>query len=255
MHTHCVHVFNGGDGDAVIRGVADELQLDFLPAQDGFLDQHVRLRRSHQAVAGDAVQIIHVVRQAGAEPAHGERGAHHTREPQLRDGLLHLFHGEADAGAGGFAANLVHDVLEFLAVLAALDGVDVRADELHAVLFQNAEAVQLDRRVQRSLAAEGGQNSVDRVALLGFAGEDAVDVAGLNRFHVGVVGKLGVGHDRRRVRVDQRHPQAFVLEHAARLGAGVVELAGLANHDRAGADDQDVVQIVTLHVCISWSFS
>ena len=30
----------------------------------------------------------------------------------------------------------------------------------------------------------------------------------------------------------------------ARLGAGVVELAGLADDDRAGADDQDLLEVV-----------
>ena len=187
------------------------------------------------------MQIDHVVGQAGAEAAHGKRGAHHAWEAQFRDGFLDLFHGVAHAGAGGFAADFLHDVLELLAVLAALDGLDVGADELHPVLFQNAKAIQLDRGVQGGLATERGQDRVHRVTLLCLAGEDPVDVAGLNRFHVGVVGELRVGHDRRRVGVHQRYPQALVFEYAARLGAGVVELASLADHDRAGADDQDVV--------------
>ncbi len=50
---------------------------------------------------------------------------------------------------------------------------------------------------------------------------------------------LGVGHDRRRVRVDQDDPVALLLQRLARLGSGVIELAGLPDDDGAGADDQD----------------
>src|SRR5699024_2780194 len=37
---------------------------------------------------------------------------------------------------------------------------------------------------------------------------------------------------------------ALLAQHAAGLGAGVVELGGLADHDRAGADHQDTGQVV-----------
>ena len=42
------------------------------------------------------------------------------------------------------------------------------------------------------------------------------------------------------------HPHAFGAEYAAGLGTGVVELAGLADDDRAGADDQDGADVVAL---------
>src|SRR5699024_10061052 len=53
------------------------------------------------------------------------------------------------------------------------------------------------------------------------------------------VGEPRGGHDRGRVGVDEDDPQALLAQHPAGLGAGVVELRGLADHDRAGADDQD----------------
>ena len=61
-----------------------------------------------------------------------------------------------------------------------------------------------------------------------------------------MVREFRVSHDRRRVGVDQGDAQPLFLEHAAGLGAGVVELASLANDDWAGADDQDVVDVVAL---------
>ena len=43
----------------------------------------------------------------------------------------------------------------------------------------------------------------------------------------------------------QDDPVALLAEDLARLGAGVVELAGLADHDGAGADQQDRLDVVT----------
>ena len=56
--------------------------------------------------------------------------------------------------------------------------------------------------------------------------------AGQQRLDVGGGGELGVGHDRRRVRVDEHDLVALLEQHLARLRARVVELGGLADHDR-----------------------
>jgi hypothetical protein len=63
-------------------------------------------------------------------------------------------------------------------------------------------------------------------------GEDLLDERRGDRFDIGVIGVLRVRHDRRRIRVDQTHLQAFFAEHAARLRSRVVELARLADDDR-----------------------
>ena len=146
--------------------------------------------------------------------------------------------------ARGVGADRADDVLEQLPVLAAVDRVDVGADQLDAVLLQHAVLVQPDRDVERGLPAEGGQQRVG--ALLG---DDLLDELRRQRLDVGGVGDLGVGHDRRRVAVDQADPQPLGLEHPAGLGAGVVELAGLADEDRPGADHQHVLDVGPLRHC------
>jgi hypothetical protein len=70
-------------------------------------------------------------------------------------------------------------------------------------------------------------------------GDDLLDHLRRDRLDVGGVGDVGIGHDRRRVRIDQHDPVALGAERLAGLHAGIVELAGLADDDRAGADDQD----------------
>ena len=60
---------------------------------------------------------------------------------------------------GTSAADRLHDLLELQPVLAALDGLDVGADQLDAVALQHAVLVQRDRGVQRGLPAQGGQDA------------------------------------------------------------------------------------------------
>jgi hypothetical protein len=112
------------------------------------------------------------------------------------------------------------------------------ADQLDAVLLEHPVLVQRHRDVQRGLPAQRRQ---DRVRLL--RRDDHLDVLGRKRLDVGGVGELRVGHDRRRVRVDQADPEALLAQHPARLCARVVELAGLADDDRPRADHHDVPDV------------
>jgi hypothetical protein len=66
---------------------------------------------------------------------------------------------------------------------------------------------------------------------------------GRDGFDVSAVGELRVGHDGGRVGVDEDDAVAFFLEGFAGLRAGVIELARLADDDRAGADDEDAVDV------------
>ena len=205
MHAHRVDVLDRAHHDHVVVAVAHQLELEFLPAEDGFLDQHVGARRRGEPVTGHPIDVLGGIRHAGAEAAHRERRPHHHRKAELLDGFADFVHRETHAGARGFAAHLGHDVLEPLPVLAALDRFEVGADEFNAIAFQHTVLVQRDGGVQRGLPAQGGQQRVNLVAALGLLGDDALDERRCDRFDVGVVGELRVGHDRRRIRVDQAH--------------------------------------------------
>ena len=67
-----------------------------------------------------------------------------------------------------------------------------------------------------------------------------------DRLDVGRVGEVGVGHDRRRVGVHEDDAHTLLAQHAARLRARVVELARLADDDRARPDDEDALDVVAL---------
>ena len=88
--------------------------------------------------------------------------------------------------------------------------------------------------------------SVGRIASGRSRSITSATVSGVERLEVGRVGPLGVGHDRRRVRVDEHDAVALAPQHAAGLRPRVVELARLPDADRAGAEDQDRAKVGAL---------
>lgn len=116
--------------------------------------------------------------EAGA--AHGEGGADDDGVTAERlDAGDDVVHGVADDRAGGLAVTDLRldgldDALEEVAVLALVDGLDVGADELDAVLLQDTVLVHGDRGVERGLAAQRGEQRVG--ALLG---DDLLDELGV----------------------------------------------------------------------------
>ena len=160
--------------------------------------------------------------------------------PSVNEGLG-VGQGVGVAASRRLYAELGHALVEELAVLAALDGGQVAADHLHAVLVQDAGAREVDGRIEAGLAAERGQKRVG--ALLH---DDLLHELGRDGLHVGAVGQPRVGHDGGGVAVDQHHAVAVGLQHLARLRTRVVELARLPDDDGSGPDDEDGLDVVAL---------
>ncbi len=144
------------------------------------------------------------------------------------------------AGAGAFETELIHCVAEFLTVLGLVDDLGVGADHLDPVLGEDAHGFQGQGGVQRGLAAHGRQERIGALFL-----DDLGDYFRGDRLDVGGVGDLRIGHDGGGVRIDQDDAVALGPQGLAGLDAGVVELAGLADDDGAGADDQDGLDVCT----------
>ena len=135
-------------------------------------------------------------------------------------------------------ADLLHGLAESRAVLGHQDRRQLRADQPDAEPLEHPVLGQRDRDVQRRLAARAsGSTRVGPLEL-----EDTRDGVGGDRLDVGARRELRVGHDRGGVRVHQHHLDAFLAQRLAGLRARVVELAALADHDRAGADQEHLVQ-------------
>jgi len=219
------------------RAELARLRLEPLQLDDLVADDWLRLKRrgfsdadSARACGGteDAAQRKRRewgVRGAPAVPAEREGGPEDHGEGQvLRDvrkrrddqRLRHLQPGGA------------HRFAEALAVLGPADHLGGRADQLDPERIEHACLCQLEPDVERRLPAHRRQQRV-RALPAEHIGH-GVDV---ERLEVRAVGKARVGHDRRRIRVDDDGAEAVLAEHLQRLAARVVELAGLPDHDRA----------------------
>ena len=206
MDAHRIDVLDGADDDAVVRRVADDLHLVFLPAQHRLFDQDFGGRRQVQAARDDLVELLAVIGDAAAGAGQGEGRADHGGQADELQPLQRLFHRMGGLGAGRFQAQLVHRVAELLAVLGLIDHLGLGADHLDAVLLQCAGFMQGQGGVQRRLTAHGRQQGVGL-----FLDDDLLDHLGRDRLDIGGVGHLRVGHDGGGVRVDQDDPVAFGL--------------------------------------------
>ena len=241
MHAHGVEVLDGAHDDAVAGVVAHDLHLVLFPTLDGLLDQYLVGGRKLKALAHDGDELLVGVRDAAAGAAQGKARAQHAGISHALGDGLGVGHAVGIARARDLQADLSHGLVKELAILAALDGGKVAADHLDAVLVERAVLCQLDGGVQTGLAAQRGQQRV-RALLL----DHALDKFGGDGLDIGAVSQARVGHDGRRVGVDQDDLKAILLEHLAGLGAGVIELAGLANDDGTRANDEDTLDVSTL---------
>jgi len=244
VDAHRVEVLDGTDDDAVALPVAHHLHLVFLPAEERFLDQHLRVERGVETALHNRLELRRVVRDAAARAAEREAGADDERPgADLPRGVLRLVERVARNRSGHVEAERQHRLLEEFAVLGARNGIRIRADHLHLVAAEDALARDLHRDVERGLSAQGRQQRVGALPA-----DDFVDRLGRDRLDVGVRRHFRVGHDRRGVRVDEHDLVALVRERLDGLHARIVELAALADDDRPRADQQDLVDVGTLHV-------
>ena len=240
VHAHRIDVLDRADDDAVVRPVAHHLHLVFFPAEDRLLDQDFADRRGVEAGRDHPLEFLPVVGDPAAGAAERVARPDDRREADLGQGIGGLGQAPHDHGARHLQADAAHRLAEQLAILGLGDRFARGADQLDAVALEGAVLGQGVGDVERGLAAHGRQTGV-RALARDHLGQDLRR----DRLDIGRVRQLRIGHDGRRVGVDQDDAVAFRLERLDRLGAGVIELAGLADHDRTGADHQDQLDIGT----------
>ncbi len=241
MNPDGVDVLNKADRDHLVLGIAHHFQFELFPAQHRFLDQDLPDQAGRDAARGDDAQFLDVVDQAAARSAHRiSRPDHHRVAERLGD-LFGVFDRIGRLAARHLDAETVHGFLKRDAVFAALDGIDLDADNLDAVFGQNTGFMQLRAKIEGRLAAQVRQQGI-----WPFLGDNLSQALAVEWFDVGGVGNTRIGHDRRRVGIDQHDLVAQGAQRLACLRAGIIELAGLADDNRPGADNEDFADIASL---------
>ena len=93
VDAHWIDVFNEADGDHVAFCIADDLQLQLLPAENGFLNKNLSYKARLQSACADGLQLFHVVNKSAAGAAHGVGRAEHDRIAELVGDLNGLVDG------------------------------------------------------------------------------------------------------------------------------------------------------------------
>ncbi len=142
---------------------------------------------------------------------------------------------------GRFDADFGHRVAEFQPVLGAVDDLGlapISSTPWRASAPFAASCIAVLSAVWPPMVGSSASGFSRAMIFSTISGRDRLDVGG--------VGEAGVGHDGGGVGVHQDDAIALGLQRLAGLRAGIVELAGLADDDRAGADDQDGVDVGAL---------
>ena len=114
-----------------------------------------------EAARGQLAELLDVVGDAAADAAERERGPDDRREARSSRRASSASSSErARPLVGHLDADLLHRVAEQQPILGDLDRVELRADQLDAVLREDALLVQRDGEVERRLAADGRQHRV-----------------------------------------------------------------------------------------------
>ena len=148
---------------------------------------------------------------------------------------MHILH---DGAFRDRLAEFFHGFLEPFAILSLFDGIKRRAEELYAMLLQYSFFGKLNGKVQPRLPAKGGKEAVGL-----FLRDNLRQKIDGERFDIDAIRDIRIRHNGRGIAVDEHDLKTVLLECAAGLGAGVVELCRLSDDDRPRADDHNLLQI------------
>ena len=238
VHAHGIEVFDRANHHEVVAEIAHHLEFIFLPAQHRLFHQSLVHRTGVQRRGDELSKLLAVVRNRSPRPAQRERRPDHHGVPKLVGQFQSLLRVVHQRRGRHFEADLPAGVLEPQPVFRHLDGAQRRSNQFDAVFIEHAAFGQFHGQIQARLAPDGGQQ---RVRL--FARDDLLERGARERLDVGPVGHFRIGHDRGRIRIDQHHLIAVRPQRLARLRARVIEFAGLPDHDGAGADDQNLLDV------------
>ncbi len=242
VHAHRVDVLDAADDHAVVGVVTHDLELELLPAVHRLLDEDLADRARRETVGRNPFELLWRRRDAGSTPSEDVGRTDDGRKTDVGDHDTGFLHRVGGAGAQAVEPDADHCLFEEFPVLGGGNCLGIGADHLGGARHADQASIEeLHRDVEPGLAAEGRQHGIGLLTV-----DDGRDDLPRERLDVGRVGEVGVGHDRRRVRVGEDDPVPLLAQDPAGLGARVVELAGLADDDGPRPDDQDRVDVGAL---------
>ena len=106
--------------------------------------------------------------------------------------------------------------------------------------MQDAAAVEVHADVQTGLATERRQDRAGALFL-----QDFGHIAPGQRLDISPIRRARIGHDGGGIRVHEDDLVPLITQSLAGLRSGVVELTGLTDHNGTGADEENLLEVVT----------
>ena len=138
MDAHRVHVFDEADRNFMIFGVAHDLQFQLFPAAHGLFNQHLANETRGEAAIDNYPQFVEIIGKPAARAAHRIGRTNHDRKADLLHDFFRFFKAVRNLALRHVNAQARHRVFERLPVFAALNRVNVDADDFDAVLLKDA---------------------------------------------------------------------------------------------------------------------
>src|SRR5690606_17222869 len=212
MHTHRIKVLDRANNDDVAYVISQQLEFVFLPPENTLFNKYFVNRRSMKSAVKRFVEIFRTANKPTACSAECERRANYQREPNFLGNFLPLKERSRGRTFASTYTKFLHLEPEFLAVFRRFNGLDVYTDDANTIVLPYARFVTFYTQVQCRLATHGRKYRVDVMLFENFS--DRLLRKGLE---INVVGNHLVGHDCRRIGIDQDDLDTLLSQRACSL--------------------------------------
>ena len=135
VYAYGIDVLDKAYGDHVVVLVADNFEFQFLPAQNGFFYKNLVDQAGLQAARAYGTKFISVVYKSAAGAAHCISRTKNNRITELLSDRKRVVNRISDLAARHLNTEFIHRFLEFNAVLATLNSIDLNTDDLNAIFI------------------------------------------------------------------------------------------------------------------------
>ena len=241
VHTDRVNIFHIADGDPVPLAVPHHFILDLFPARYTSLHKDFMHAGEPETVQKYLPQFFAVMCDSAAGATQCISRPQNDRIPDLFRKSLPVLHGRDDFGRGNRFPDLLHGVLEGLAVLRLTNRQCRRPDQADIMRLKIPAVSQLHGKIESGLTAKCRE---DRIGMLRF--DNLFYDFRRKRLDIDLIGDIPVRHDGRRVAVKEYDLNSLFLQCAAGLCARIVEFGSLSYDNRAGADHKHFSDVLIL---------
>ena len=231
MNAQRVEVFHACHREAVVVGIADYLEFNFLPTLQRLFYQNL-LGESERAF-GQFNEGFLVRTNTASQSTQSISRAHHHGVANLAGCLQCVLHALHSVALRSLHRNLVQLLHKEVTVFGVHNRLNGSTQHTHAIFLKNSVLVEFRTAVQRRLSAECQQNAVGTFFL-----DDFFHEIRSYRQEINLIGDTFRCLDSSNVRVYQNRTDTFFAQRLQRLRTGIVKLSGLTNLERTRTQDK-----------------